>query len=112
MWDTPFEEEMLVYENGVVINCPTEELERELARILDVYGIAYRGGVKASTQTSVWDRFGEDFCYFVRGNDLFRGEKGDADIFSWGESIRCTFNEATQREEVSDADFEAIISVC
>ncbi len=112
MWGTPFEEAMLSYENGVVINCPTEELEREMARILDDYGIAYIDTVAASAMTSIWDRFGEDFCYFVRDGVLFRGEKENADMFRWEKSSRCTFYEAMHQEEISDADFEAIISAC
>lgn len=90
MWETQFNPAMLDARTKFIINCPTEESERELASILASCGVAYLGG-KNPVNIPCWNDYQERFCYYVDGKDLYRGVRSDTDVDGWHSSIKCTF---------------------
>lgn len=109
MWDKPFEAAMLNEQAKIVINCPEEDLERELAAILGAYGITYPDGKVLLSVKHAWKEFGNDFCYFVSGKSARRGPKHHAEADSYyGTFEKCMFYGESQ-DEVSDESFCDII---
>lgn len=90
MWETLFDSFMLNAFDKIAINCPTEELERELADILDEFGYRYPDGTKLGNVV-VWGSYEENFCYYVQGTVARRGPKSSATEHLWREYKKCTF---------------------
>lgn len=90
MWEMPFDVSLLDKSEGVVINCPTEELEREIASILDELGFHYPDGGKLSN-ISCWGGYEEDFCYYVAYGSVKRGPKKGTEESPWKSYTKCTF---------------------
>lgn len=90
MWETPFDVSLLDAPDGVSINCPTEELEREVAAMFDSLGLRYPGGNELSAQTP-WEEYKEEFCYCVVDGKVRRGDKITVEESSWSKSTKCTF---------------------
>lgn len=104
--DTPFKESML--ESGVIIHCPNEDLVGELFEILRDHGVQWYGG--ESMNDTYWDD--SDVCYRIMKRGIMR--RGDVYCYSdyeYRDYIKCTFYGVEPDFEISDAGFEAIISV-
>lgn len=108
MWDEPFDTSMLIDGCEIAINCPEEDLERELAAILADYGITYPNGSKP-TGEKYWWRYKKDFCYFVQGTIAKRGPKSSTNDRPWSRFKKCTFYGEQEQEEISDESFYAIL---
>lgn len=108
-WDNPFSEDMLFRGAKLVINCPSEKLERELAELLTEQGYKYPDGESLLSE-NYWEDYGEDFCYFFDRSSVLRGSKDGANTYRFGSYPRCTFSGVEPDVEISDAGFEAIIS--
>lgn len=107
MWDTPFDTSMLDA-SPVVINCPNEDVERDLAAILTSFGIVYSDG-SSLLRGRHWDRYGEDFCYYVKGSVAYRGSKSSTQSKPWSSYTKTTFFGDQIDEDISDESFEAIL---
>lgn len=110
MWDDPFNTKMLGEYKGIVVNCPEEDLERELAAILGAFGIKYPNGQSLLSSRNVWGAFGDKFCYFISGESARRGPKEHAETDPYyGTFKKCTFYGEQLEEDISDESFFAII---
>lgn len=88
-WETPFDISMLGTQR-VVIHCPTEQLSKELMKLLEDCGVKWGSG-HAPTARSYWTDRKEQTCYFI-GQDLrmsYGAESGTA-YPEWS-SGKCTF---------------------
>jgi len=110
MWDNPFTMDMLTDSFKVVVNCPSEELERELATLLDERGIKYNSGDSLLGTAGVWGTYEEDFCYFINGKTVWRGPKRSTEDILWCSFEKYTFYGEPQDEtEIDDDSFCSII---
>lgn len=110
MWDEPFDIDMLDEHQRIVVNCPTEELEREFADILTDHGVRYPGGQYASVREKVWGEYSESFCYFIEGKTVRRGPKRSAEeVSGYMRFKRCTFVGKQPEHEIPDDSFYSII---
>lgn len=67
MWDKAFSTEMLIDGAEIAVNCPDEDLEREIAAILTAFGRTYPNG-GSLLKDRHWKQHEESFCYYVEGN--------------------------------------------
>lgn len=111
MWDNEFTIDMITDSSRVVVSCPTKELEREFAALLDEYGIKYPGGVRPITVEGAWQNYKEDFCYYIKGkSEVLRGPKSSTEDYTYSRHTRCTFYGQQQDDtEIDDSDFYSII---
>lgn len=110
MWDNVFTMDMLTDDSMVAVNCPSEELEREFAALLDERNIRYPGGEVPSEMTEVWSSYGENFCYYINGRSVRRGPKSAAESSPWNRYEKHTFQGEPQDDtEINDDDFNRII---
>lgn len=107
MWDKPFDTTMLERHSKVAINCPNEDLERELAAILTSFDITYPNGRDLLAEKP-WEQYAEDFCYYVRGFVAHRGPKSSTEDEPWNTYEKTTFY-GEQQEEISDESLAAIL---
>ena len=106
--DTPFEESMI--KSGVIIHCPDKDLVYDLFEILKRNGIRWYGGMTSMDDTC-WNYDRENTCYRVLENKEMK--RGNVYCYQGGEYrgyIKCTFYGVEPDFEISDAEFEAIIS--
>ena len=110
MWDEPFSIDILDGSQGVVVNCPNRDLERELASVLGDHGITYPDGAKLILSDQ-WKKYGEDFCYFidVPYKTTRRGPRQHADMSEFRSYERYTFFGEQPEYEISDDSFYSII---
>lgn len=96
MWDTSFEDTMLSQDNlsngnGVVINCPTEELFYMMANILESFGIGYASGENI-IDVGGWNEYEDDFCFYVdRTGKILHGPKCSTEDSPYDRYKKCTF---------------------
>ncbi len=110
MWDNTFTMDVLTDNSRVAVNCPDEELERELAALLDERGIEYNGGGSPIGVTRVWGKYGEDFCYYISGKTVWRGPKSSTTESPWRSFEKYTFHgEPQDGTEIDDDSFCSII---
>lgn len=109
IWDEAFDTEMLNGKQGIAVNCPDRDLERELAAILTAYGLRYYGGVNLLSRDR-WEQYKNSFCYFVdvAGRNVKYGPKFSTDVSPWNGYKKCTFY-GEQQEDISDESFSAIL---
>ena len=107
MWDEIFTIDMLTDSSMVAVNCPTEELEREFATLLDEHGIRYPNG-GSPIENSHWGAYELDFCYYVKEKVVRYGPKRSANESPWSRYEKYTFQGEPQ-EEIDDSDFYSII---
>lgn len=87
MWELEFDISAVEKGQQYIINCPTEELERELACALDNIGLHYPDSEHLSS-SSHWKEYGEEFCYFIYKDYVVRrGDKSGVAYFSGIASI-------------------------
>lgn len=103
MWDDPFDTSMLNDDAKLVVSCPDQDLERDFAAILEASGIIYPDGSRPLSQ-HYWERYKEDFCYYIRGSVVRYGSKDGSDDYR----DRCTFY-GEQQDDISEESFVAII---
>lgn len=108
MWDTPFDESMLD-ESDVIIYCPEEYLAKELMEILERNGVEWSISGNPTCKTN-WEEYRHETCYWVRSKQLSFGDRNCARRRSYADYVRCTFRGEKADFEISEADFEAIIS--
>lgn len=104
--DTSFETSMLSC--GVIINCPDRSLVDELFSLLKENGVSWYGSVPMSE--THWSSHREETCYRIIDGTMRYGSKGLYSDSEYDNYIRCTFYGAEPDFEISDANFEAIIS--
>ena len=110
MWDEIFTMDMLTDSSRVAVNCPTEELEREFATLLDEYGIRYPNG-DSPLKENYWKRYLENFCYYVEGKVIRYGPKSSTEESPWNRYEKYTFQDEPQDDtEIDDSDFYSIIT--
>ena len=92
----------------IIISCPSEELVEELMELLAEGGAKWSIDEIPSVHNSRW--MSERTCYWIRNGKLSHGTKGYAEDHAdeYRDFIKCTFYGSDS--EISDADFEAIIS--
>lgn len=108
MWDTPFDTDMIGEHHKVVVNCPDEDLERELSAILTAFGITYPNGDNL-LKKSFWKEYMDDFCYYIDGLIVRRGPKHSAESGPWSKYEKTTFYGEQQAEDISEESFAAIL---
>lgn len=91
MWDNEFTIDMLTNGSKVAVNCPSKELERELAALLEERGVRYPNGTSLLRETNIWGSYGEDFCYYVEGHIARRGPKSSTEESPWNRYEKYTF---------------------
>lgn len=109
MWDLEFNISMIQPGEKYIINCPTEQLERELAAALDGIGLHYPGGEHLSNRRH-WEDYGEQFCYFVYEDAIVRrGPRPD----DFRDGIKCTFYgiDTPAFEAASDDELMALLGM-
>lgn len=107
MWETPFDVSML--DKGVIIHCPDQDLVEDLFNVFKSHGIKWLGSEPMSITN--WSRSGEDTCYRVTKDHSLK--YGNTSCYSdpcYDNYIKCTFYGTEPDLEISDANFEAIIS--
>lgn len=110
MWESEFDISDIKPGETYIINCPTEQLERELAFELDMVGLHYPDGMLLSSHCH-WKEYEEDFCYYIYKNSVVRrGGKPDADGFN---GIKCTFYgvKASEFETATDMELRSFLGV-
>lgn len=109
MWDEIFTIDMLTDSSMVMVNCPTEELEREFATLLDERGIRYPNG-DSPLRENHWGRYGVDFCYYIKDKEVRYGPKRSTNESPWSRYEKYTFQGEPQDDtEIDDSDFYSII---
>ena len=94
MWDEIFTIDMLTDSSMVTVNCPTEELEREFATLLDERGIRYPNG-DSPLRENHWGRYGVDFCYYIKDKEVRYGPKRSTNESPWSRYEKYTFQGGT-----------------
>ncbi len=112
VWETPFYEGMLSSGDNIVVNCPTEELERELASVLDAAGFLYPRDVRIPDEID-WNSFQEEFCYYILANSktVRRGSKDPAARPPYRNHIKCTFFGTEDFEPADESEFRAFLGI-
>lgn len=108
-WDLPFEESMLS-RGKVIILCPERDLAEELFEVLKAHGIGWYGG--ESMENIHWDSNEQDTCYRVTNTgSLMYGSTNCYEDSEYNDHIKCQFYGIESADsEISDSDFETIIS--
>lgn len=110
MWESEFDISDINHGEFYIINCPTEQLERELAFELDTIGVHYPDGELLSAHCH-WEDYKESFCYYIhRDFTARRGSKLDADGFN---GKKCTFYgvKASEFETATDMELRSFLGV-
>lgn len=110
MWDSEFNISMIQPGERYIINCPTEELERELASALDGMGLHYPDGEHLSNRRH-WEEYREEFCYFIYEDAMVR--RGPRPSGSDRDGINYTFygDNAPDFEAASDDELMALLGM-
>lgn len=111
MWEEPFEQHLLDTNDNIVINCPTEDLERQMASILDGLGYHYPNGETLFSE-ECWRQYKEDFCYYVdlQGVNVRRGRESSTNSTPFDRYIKCTFYGDTP-EPIGEDELLSILEV-
>ncbi len=107
-WDVPFDESMLD-QRKVIIFCPDEELANELFEVLKANGIRWFSG--ESMDHTYWRNQGDGTCYRIMETGSLR--RGSIDLYEdedYDDYVRCQFYGVESPNDISDSEFEAIIS--
>lgn len=109
-WGTPFVESMLQH-LPLIVSCPDESLADELMQVLHDNGIRWSGSGSVLSYNN-WCNYEEETGYYIRhdhrleyGSKSFYETERPYSIFS-----KCTYVGNEPDFEISDADFEVIIS--
>lgn len=90
-WETPFLPNK-IGEMSIAINCPRKEMFDTLRGILDGNGVRYASGAKASDSVVEWERYSEDFCFYVSEQKrLWHGPKRSTSSSEWSRFQKHTF---------------------
>lgn len=106
MWDLEFNES-LIGDGGLIVNCPTHDLEREVAEILGSLGCRYPDGSPLSSNDP-WGDYRDDFCYYVDPDrKTRRGDKSGSGYTNYLRYVKCTFYgtpefDVASKEELAD----------
>ena len=112
MWEAEFYPELLDERDGIIINCPTEAAEREVASILVAHGILYPDG-KSPADVVRWSGYGEEFCYSVNNGAVRRGSTRGMESSSRDWCFRCTFVgvELPDFDTATDAELKQLLGI-
>lgn len=112
MWETAFNISMLCKQN-VIVSCPDEDLVGELMNLLAGQGVKWYGLRETpSKSSSKWEDYGKDTCYWIEDGRLTYAnmEYAVKNAREFSDHIKCTFYGTEPDIEISETDFEAIIS--
>lgn len=112
MWETAFDVSMLK-DNNVIVHCPDGDIVGDLMDLLAAQGVKWIGIRDVpSVENSSWEDYREDTCYWIEGTHMmYANTQYTEDTRNeFPDHILCTFYGAEPDIEISDDDFEAVIS--